>query len=351
MTAGPSARRKALLLCAALVGACAPVTSERLARLEREEQRRQARLEQLKDEIARAEDAATRAERAAARQQCKAQVAALESDVSIASARCYSELAAAEACRATNERRKTDSSLFGCTLGVAAAVFSGGSLSGLALAGCAAGYAVGASEAKECSPTTDCLVSADQWARAAARSRGLQGIPICGVGVEVDLVPGQAVGALVTEVWRDIPIAIGDVILGVNNKRVSSSSDLNAAVAGSRPGSIVRVDLVRGAYAGMVHVDIVYVDEPAADRGRPLLGVRVDDRRPVRFGQVVVAAVAPASPAERAGVGVGDVLVAIDTDAIASAPGAIVSELERRAWRASVTFRSSGGFKTASLEE
>jgi hypothetical protein len=331
--------------------ACAALPSERLTRLEQEEQHRRVRLAEIQNEISRAEAQAKEARREAELQRCKADVAAIEGDVSIASAQCYSELANAESCRAANERRKTDRSLLGCGLGVAAAVFSGGSLAGLTLAGCAGGYVVGESESEACSPTTDCLQHAEQWSRLAARSRGFLGIPICGAGVEVDLASGEALGAGVVEVWREIPIQAGDVIVALDGKPVASSRDMSAALAGLPAGATVRVDLVRGVYAGLVHVDVVYVDEPATDRGRPLLGVKVQDKRRLRFGQIVVAAVHPGTPAARAGVSVGDVLVSIDTDGLASSPGSMVRELEQRGWHSTLTFRGPGGFKTASLED
>jgi hypothetical protein len=158
-----------------------------------------------------------------------------------------------------------------------------------------------------------------------------------------------------------------DLIVGIGNRAVRSISDMATIVAASRPGERLEFSVERGGRRLMIGVVPTLRPPPEPEGGsrggpeilpaprtpvprapappppdpevpladRPVLGIRVvpldsDSRRNlpllVRRG-VVISSVDFASPAERAGLPVGGVIVAVDGRRIDS-PEDIVSALE-----------------------
>ncbi len=172
---------------------------------------------------------------------------------------------------------------------------------------------------------------------SGAVERGRLGVRIQHVGD--DLAAGLGLekpeGALVASVdpsgpAADAGIEPGDVILEVDGKRVGEMRRLPRMIAERDPGETVALRFWRdGAEAG---VEVTLAAMPASDRttaaAAPAGGFaglnlgRTD-------GKVVVADVAPGSPAARKGVKKGDVLLSVDRRAVET-PGdvdGIVAEL------------------------
>jgi len=140
-------------------------------------------------------------------------------------------------------------------------------------------------------------------------------------------------GALVGSVEKDSPAAKaglepGDVILAINGKEISSSSELPAIVSSMTPGEQARLQVWRKGGARQVDVQVgkfgdeqvASSDTPEAAKGR--LGVVVrpltaeEQRRANVSSGVVVQNVAGA--AAKAGIQPGDIVLSVNGEAITS---------------------------------
>jgi len=140
-------------------------------------------------------------------------------------------------------------------------------------------------------------------------------------------------GALVGSVEKDSPAAKaglepGDVILAINGKEISSSSELPAIVSSMTPGEQARLQVWRKGGARQVDVQVgkfgdeqvASIDTPEAAKGR--LGVVVrpltaeEQRRANVSSGVVVQNVAGA--AAKAGIQPGDIVLSVNGEAITS---------------------------------
>lgn len=161
-------------------------------------------------------------------------------------------------------------------------------------------------------------------------------------------VPGgkQASGALVSNVSSDSPAAkaglqAGDVVQAVDGHKVANPRDLAVAVAAVKPGDNTKIDIVRGGETKTVEVKVAALpSEKMADNGdqaetpaeKPTVGVALATLSPELRDQLevpestkgaVVANVMPDSPAERAGLAKGDIIVGIGNTAITSPDDAV----------------------------
>ncbi|NVB41124.1 hypothetical protein G6O69_25010 [Pseudenhygromyxa sp. WMMC2535] len=157
----PAPALLAILTCAGAVG-CAGASRQasaldaRLDELEREEVRRQARLEDLGEAITSAEDKLALARAEARQAECRAARIVAEAEFAEQRARCGLELSRFEACAAKNDASTSKKALGGCGLGILAGVATGGALAPLALAGCAGGYLAGRATQGECGEAPTC---------------------------------------------------------------------------------------------------------------------------------------------------------------------------------------------------
>lgn len=146
-------------------------------------------------------------------------------------------------------------------------------------------------------------------------------------------------GALVSAVEPDGPadkagIRKGDVILDVNGSAVTDSNSLRNRVAGMAPGTKADVTVVRSGKHETVRAELVELPtrraaasdrESGGTRGR--FGLTVEPVTPEVAGELglkhakglLVAEVAPASPASDAGVRPGDVIEQVNHQAVTSA--------------------------------
>ncbi len=122
-------------------------------------------------------------------------------------------------------------------------------------------------------------------------------------------------------------IKVGDVISAVDGKAITAFDDVSNAVMAKKPGDPLTLDIQTGNAAkravvvtlgsvqdraGVAYLGVRLAAPQAASSGRGKPG-----RGPSVSGPVMVAEVQPNSPAAKAGVQVGDVIVAINGAALA----------------------------------
>jgi serine protease Do len=173
--------------------------------------------------------------------------------------------------------------------------------------------------------------------------RGWLGVSIQPVTPELAKQFGlkEAKGALVSEVMENSPAAkgglqSGDIITALDGKPVDGPSMLRNLVAQTAIGKSVKLDLLRAHK--MISVAVTVAEQPkevaepeeetaeGAAKGGALAGVEVRALTPEILRQlglppgssgVIVSGVAPASPAENAGLQPGDVITEINRQRVA----------------------------------
>ncbi|MGI0526740.1 DegQ family serine endoprotease [Rhizobium giardinii] len=150
------------------------------------------------------------------------------------------------------------------------------------------------------------------------------------IGISVqDLTPDlaealgieQSYGAVVGRVERNSPAAhaglqAGDVIIAVNDRKITGSADLRNRVGLAQVGSDVKIEYLRDGVPKTVTVRIEpdeALAEPSAVSAR-LEGAQFEDAA----GNVVVSGIEDGSAAARSGLRAGDVIVAVNRRPIAT---------------------------------
>ncbi len=127
-------------------------------------------------------------------------------------------------------------------------------------------------------------------------------------------IPGRH-GVVVREVEPGSPAARagvrpGDVVVAIDGRELRSREEFEARTAGLAQGEDLRLDLLRdGAELAVPLTAGALTDEKMEERGWRLLGLRVSS---ARSGGVSISEVRRGSPAARAGVRSGDLLLAVD---------------------------------------
>jgi serine protease Do len=173
--------------------------------------------------------------------------------------------------------------------------------------------------------------------------RGWLGVSIQEVSPDLakEFGVSNASGALVADVLDDSPASKarldrGDIITAVNGTVIRDPVQLRSLVADTIPGTEVTVSLVRDKKPMDVKITVGELPKEVAQAGRresgsgtgshALAGVTVEDaashaereRRSHKRTGVVVTDIEPDSPAERAGLRVGDVIREINRKPIKS---------------------------------
>jgi serine protease Do len=145
-------------------------------------------------------------------------------------------------------------------------------------------------------------------------------------------------GALVASVEPDSPAAKaglqpGDVILGLDGRKIATPRDLAIDVARIKPGEQAKFDILRDGGAKTVTVAVAAMqNDRTAERGATEAGearvgvalapltpdVRGQLELPARTNGAVVAQVQPGSPADQAGLREGDVIVSVGSQVVGS---------------------------------
>ncbi len=169
-----------------------------------------------------------------------------------------------------------------------------------------------------------------------------------GVGI-TDVTPENAKffdlkdanGAVISEVQPDSPgahagLKVGDVITGLDGKKVSDAGQLQAEVSSKQPGTKVTLDVLRDGKNVNVPVTLEELGSKdkkedlsaSADSGKPRWGIGIADlttdvreqlQAPQSLKGAVIQRVQPGSPAEEAGLQPGEVIQSVNRQQTPSA--------------------------------
>jgi serine protease Do len=176
-------------------------------------------------------------------------------------------------------------------------------------------------------------------------SHGYMGIGISDVTPEnskfFDLKKSE--GALVTQVEPNSPgakagLKTGDVITQLDGKAVSDAGELQVEVGQKRPGTTIKLEVIREGKTVNVPVTLEAMDKRNGDEesastehGKPRWGLGLADLTPDTRDQLqapkeirgaVIGNVQPGSPADNAGLRKGDVILEVNRHAVQSASDA-----------------------------
>ena len=151
----------------------------------------------------------------------------------------------------------------------------------------------------------------------------------------------DANGAVISEVQSDSPggragLEVGDVITGLDGKKVSDAGQLQAEVSSKRPGTKVTLDVQRNGKDVTVPVTLEELggkgnretESASADAGKPRWGVGIADltadlreqlQAPANVRGAVIQRVQPGSSDEEAGLQPGQVIVSVNRKPTATA--------------------------------
>jgi serine protease Do len=149
-----------------------------------------------------------------------------------------------------------------------------------------------------------------------------------------------ASGALVSQVEADSPgakagLKVGDIITGVNGKKMEDAGQLQVMISQQRPGTKVSLDVLRDGKTITVPVTLEDINaradepgKPGQEHGKARWGLGLMEMTPDLHDQmqmpgnvhgVVVANVQPGSPADNAGISRGDVILQVNRHDVQSA--------------------------------
>jgi len=151
----------------------------------------------------------------------------------------------------------------------------------------------------------------------------------------------DASGAVVTQVESDSPAAkaglkVGDVIAELDGKKVSDAGDLQVEVGQKRPGTTIKLEVVRDGKTMSLPVTLEAMDSRdkgnnetgEADHGKMHWGIGLSDmtpeireqlRAPRDLHGAVIEQVQPGSAADNAGLQRGDIIVQVNRHDVQSA--------------------------------
>jgi serine protease Do len=144
----------------------------------------------------------------------------------------------------------------------------------------------------------------------------------------------DANGAVISEVQPDSPgaragLTVGDVIVGLDGKKVSDAGQLQAEVSSTRPGTRVSLDVLRDGKSVNVPVTLEELGSKdkkeelnaSAENGKPRWGIGIGDltsdvrdqlQAPSSLKGAVIQRVQPGSPADEAGLQPGQIIQSVN---------------------------------------
>jgi serine protease Do len=222
--------------------------------------------------------------------------------------------------------------LRGEVIGINTAILSGGPMGG----NVGVGFAVPIDTVRELIPEL----------RRGTVTRGRIGVLVSAVTKEMAKPLGlpEAKGALVRSVERDGPAAAagvrpGDVIVGFNGTAIEKSDELSHLVSRTKPGSKVAIEVLRDGKQQSLNVTVGQLDaegqqSQSGSQGAPeqRFGIALQDvpadlmtqlGLPSGRNGALITAVEPGTPAARAGIHPGDVILEVNRKPVANASAAV----------------------------
>lgn len=183
-------------------------------------------------------------------------------------------------------------------------------------------------------PINMAMAVADQLRRNGSVKRGIIGVSVGTVTAEV-AKGGSTRGALVAQVTPGSPaeragLRAGDIITAVDGRQIEGPGNLTAILGVLEPGKTVALTYRRGGVDNRASVTVgvprpVEIERPpSGDGGFAVFGmtfrnVTAGDKLPSQLRGSVVTAIQPDSPAARAGLQAGDLIVGVNAQQVNSA--------------------------------
>ncbi len=160
----------------------------------------------------------------------------------------------------------------------------------------------------------------DQLISTGEVSRGFLGIML--QNLDKDLIAAfnleNAEGALITDIVPESPaeksgLKRGDVILFIDGKKIKNASSVTQKVGLQKPGSTISMVLFCNGKQEKINVEIADRSKVLASssEGAEKIGIEVQGSDSNNEG-LVISQVIPGSPAARAGIRVGDILISVN---------------------------------------
>ncbi|MCS7284339.1 MAG: Do family serine endopeptidase [Hydrogenobacter thermophilus] len=173
---------------------------------------------------------------------------------------------------------------------------------------------------------------ADQLIAKGKVTRGWLGVIIQEVTPDMAETVGVKEGVIIAQVMPSSPaekagLKVGDIIIAVNNEKVSSVRDLQLRVMKTPPGNELTLTIVREGKKENIKVKVEAMPEEtkvsqvgpqAQDVGLILRDLTPDEERRLGVKGVYVSGVVPGSLAYQSGIRPGDIIMGINNRAVTS---------------------------------
>lgn len=173
---------------------------------------------------------------------------------------------------------------------------------------------------------------ADQLIAKGKVTRGWLGVVIQEVTPDMAETVGVKEGVIIAQVMPSSPaekagLKVGDIIIAVNNEKVSSVRDLQLRVMKTPPGNELTLTIVRDGKKENIKVKVEAMPEEtkvsqagpqAQDVGLILRDLTPDEERRLGVKGVYVSGVVPGSLAYQSGIRPGDIIMGINNRAVTS---------------------------------